>query len=177
MTKTGLNFNKLKLTFLILALAATLGIASYGYHVYSLFCDWQINMPQPQLEKLARDLRIYHAKIGQFPNTFIEIDDLIWHTKPSPNYGSEGRQTRAKNYYYFYTKVDNRTCTIWALPIGPQRHYASSFFLVLSPGWSRRWVGKAVDDETISSLPAIPAPDKLAGLGMRELPMQTLGSR
>lgn len=177
MTKTRLNFSKLKLTFLMLAFAATLGIASYGYHVYSLFRDWQINMPQPQLEKLTRDLRIYHAKEGYFPNTFIEVDKLIWRTKPSPHYGNEGRQARAKNYYYFYTKVDNQTCAIWALPIGPQRHYASSFFLVLSTGWSRSWIGKGMDDETITGLPAIPAPDKLAGLGMRELPVRTLRSR
>jgi hypothetical protein len=34
-----------------------------------------------------------------------------------------------------------------------------------------------MDDETISALPAIPTPDKLAGLGMRELPMQVSGSR
>jgi hypothetical protein len=96
MTKTGLNFNKLKFTFLVLAFAATLGIVSYGYHVYSLFRDWQFNMPQPQLEKLARDLLVYHVKEGHFPTTFIEIDNLIWHTKPNPNYGSEGRQARAE---------------------------------------------------------------------------------
>jgi hypothetical protein len=70
-----------------------------------------------------------------------------------------------------------QTCAIWALPIGPQRHYSPSFFLVYSLGWSRRWIGKAMDDETISSLPAIPGLDKLAGLGMRELPGQTLGAR
>jgi hypothetical protein len=96
---------------------------------------------------------------------------------PCPNYGSEGRQACVKNYYYFYTKVDNQTCAIWALPIGPQRHYASSFFLVLSPGWSRRWIGKSMGDETIASLPAIPALDKLTLLGMRELPGQTLEAR
>jgi hypothetical protein len=176
-TKTQLNFSKLKFTFIVLAFTAVLGIASYGYHVYSLFRDWQTNMPQPQLEKLIRDLRIYHAKEGHFPNTFLEINKLVWHTTPSPNYGRKGRQARTKNYYYFYTKVDNQTCAIWALPIGPQRHYASSFFLVLSPEWSRRWIGKAMDDETIGSLPAIPATDMLAGLGMRELPGQTVGAR
>jgi hypothetical protein len=177
MTKTGLNFNKLKFTFLVLAFAGTLGIGSYGYHIYTLFRDWQINMPQPQLEKLARDLRIYQVKEGHFPTTFIEINNLIWHTKPSPNYGSEGRQACVKNYYYFYTRVDNQTCAIWALPIGPQRHYASSFFVVYSFGWSRRWIGKAMNDETISSLPAIPAPDKLAELGMRELSARALRVR
>ena len=177
MTKTQLNFNKLKITYLMLGFAAALGIASYSYHVYSLFRDWQMNMPRPQLEKLIRDLRIFQAKEDRFPNTFVEIDNLIWHTKPKPNYGGEGRQARVKNYYYFYTKVDSQTCTIWALPIGPQRHYASSFFLVLSPKWLRTWVGKAMDDETISHLPAIPALDRLAGLGMQELPGRTFSIR
>ncbi|MBO0721906.1 MAG: hypothetical protein J2P41_13870 [Blastocatellia bacterium] len=177
MIKTQLNFSKPKFTFLVLAFSALLGIASYGYHIYSLFHDWQINMPQQQLEKLTRDLRVYQAKEGHFPNTFTEIDNLIWHTKPSLNYGSEGRQARTKNYYYFYTKIDNKTCAVWALPIGPQRHYASSYFLVLSPVWARRWIGKAMDDDIISSLPAIPTPDKLAELGMCELPGRTLSSR
>ena len=29
----------------------------------------------------------------------------------------QSQQARAKNYYYFYTRVDNHTSAIWALPI------------------------------------------------------------
>jgi hypothetical protein len=172
MGKSQFKFKRLKATYLMLAVAAILAVGSYGWHIYTLFRDWRINMPQPQIDKLARDLRIYHAKTGRFPNGFTEINGLIWRTKPTPNYGKEGRQARTKNYYYFYTKVNDHTCAFWALPTGPQRHYAASFFLVISPDWLRGWKGNALEDDTINSLPAIPVPDKLAELKMHELPGQ-----
>ncbi|MGE0128982.1 MAG: hypothetical protein AB7U82_12960 [Blastocatellales bacterium] len=177
MAKPELKFNKLKATYLMLALCAILAVGSYGWHVYSLFRDWRLNMPQPQIEKLTKDLRLYHAKTGRFPGTFVEINNLIWRTKPMPNYGVNGRQAWVKNYYYFYTNVDERTCAIWVLPVGPQRHYASSFFLVLSPEWLRSWKGNALDDETISGLPAIPSPDKLTETGMDETPVRVFTAR
>lgn len=176
-TKTRPGFSKLKITWLLLALAGVVAVGSYGWHVYTLFRDWQVNMPQPQIEKLTKDLRMYLAKTGHFPSTFVEINNLIWHTKPAPDYGSEGRQARAKNYYYFYTKVNDHTCVIWALPTGPQRHYASSFFLVLSPEWLRSWKGKALGDEAISGILAIPSPDRLAEMGMQEMPAQVSEAR
>jgi hypothetical protein len=159
-----------------LASAAILALAGYGWRAYTLFRDWQMNMPQPQIDKLVKDLRVYHARAGRFPNTFTEVNDLIWRTKPSPNYGRGGRQARTRNYYYFHTKVDNRTCAIWALPTGPQRHYASSFFLVLSPDWARNWKGKALTDDVIRTLPGIPNPDQLAALTMREMPARIFKS-
>lgn len=169
-SKSRLKFNKLKAASLFLASAAILALGGYGWRTYTLFRDWQMNMPQPQVEKLVRDLRVYHARAGRFPNSFAEINDLIWRMKPSPNYGRDGRQARHKNYYYFYTRVNDHTCTIWALPTGPQRHYASSFFLVLSTDWLRGWKGNALGDDVIGSLPAIPNPDQLAALTMRESP-------
>ncbi len=172
MPKPELKLNKLKATYLILALCAILAVGSYGWHVYTLFRDWQVNMPQPQIEKLTKDLRIYQAKTGHFPSSFVEINNLIWHTKPAPDYGDNGRQSRTKNYYYFYTKVNDHTCVIWALPTGPQRHYASSFFLVLSTEWLRSWKGAEMDDETIGTLPTIPSTNQLADLKMREMPSQ-----
>lgn len=170
MAKSQLKFDNLKASHVILALGITLTLGGYGWHLYSLFRDAQLNMPQPQIERLTKDLRLYHAKTGRLPNNFTEINDLIWRTKPAPNYGGNGRQARTKNYYYFYTRVDDRTCAIWALPTGPQRHYALSFFLVLSTEWLRTWKGKVIEDEMIEKLPAIPNPDQLAGLMMQELP-------
>lgn len=176
-TKTRSGFSKLNITWLLLALAGVFAVGSYGWHIYSLFRDWQVNMPQPQIEKLTKDLRIYHAKTGHFPRTFVEINNLIWHTKPTPDYGDKGKQSRTKNYYYFYTKADDHTCALWALPIGPQRHYASSFFIVLSADWLRTWKGRALNDDAINDLPIIPSLDKLAEMEMREMPRQILTER
>lgn len=176
-SKTRPSFSKLKITWLMLAIAGTLAAGSYGWHLYSLFRDWQLNMPQPQLEKLTGDLRLYHSRTGKFPTTFTEINDLLWHTKPTPNYGDDGRQARTKNYYYFYTRVDEQTCAIWALPMGPQRQYASSFFVVLTIQWLRSWRGKAIADDVISKLPAIPNLDQLAALMMQEMPARVFNQR
>src|SRR5689334_9772086 len=104
-TNTRLGFNKLKITWLLLALAGILAVGTYGWHVYTLFRDWQTNMPQPQIERLTKDLRLYHARLGRFPSTFAEINGQLWHTKPAPDYGPNGRQARAKNYYYLYTRM------------------------------------------------------------------------
>lgn len=167
---TNLNFGGMKITWLLLALAGLLTAGGYGWRIYSLFHDWQINVPQPQIEKLVNDLRLYHARTKQFPASFTEINALIWRTQPAPNYGSEGRQARVKHYYYFYTRVNSQTCAIWALPTGPRRQDASSFFVVLTPDWLRSWLGKALDDDVIHQLPAIPKPDQLAALSLQELP-------
>ena len=80
---------------------------------------------------------------------------------------------RAKIYYY--TKVSDETCAFWALPVGPKRHYAPSFFVVLSPGWMRAWRGEAMSDEEIARIPAIPSPTVLADLKMQETPSRIFG--
>jgi hypothetical protein len=162
--------SKLRIAFVFALVTIAAGAVSYGYHLYRLAQDLQINKPQPQVERLAQDLRRFYAETRRFPTNFIEINGRLWHTKPQPDYGSDERRAWTKNYYYFYTKVNDETCAFWALPIGPQRHYASSFFLVLSPEWIRAWKGPATGDEEIARVPSIPAPPVLAELKMQELP-------
>jgi hypothetical protein len=108
--------------------------------------------------RLIKDLRRFQSQTRHFPADVTEINQLIWRTNPTPDYGSDGRRARTKNYYYFYTKVNDETCAFWALPIGPRRHYASSFFIVVSPSWVRMWKGEALSDEEIARIPAIPSP-------------------
>ena len=166
------RFNKLRLSFIFALITITAGVGSYGYHLYKLLQDSQLNKPQPQIERLVKDLRLFQAQAHHYPKNFIEINQLIWRTIPAPDYGNEGRQARTKNYYYYYTKVSDETCAFWALPVGPQRHYAPSFFVVLSSGWMRVWKGLAMIDEEIARIPSIPSPTALA-----ELKMQEIGSR
>jgi hypothetical protein len=77
----------------------------------------------------------------------------------------------------FYTRVNERTCAIWALPTGTRRNYASSFFIVLTPEWMRSWKGNAIEDDVISRLPAIPKPDQLAALMMQEMPSRVFNQQ
>src|SRR5262249_36204946 len=172
-----LGGGKLRIIYLFAAVSVIIGIGGYGYHLYSLFRDLQINKPQPQVEKLIRDLRLYHTQIRRFPQNFPEINQLIWRTRPTTDYGKDGRQARTKNYYYFYTKVSDETCAFLALPQGPQRHYGSSFFIVLSLGWMRAWKGAEMSDESIAQIPAVPSPVMLAELKMQELPPRVFAAR
>jgi hypothetical protein len=75
-----------------------------------------------------------------------------------------GQCGQASNYRYLYTRVNGRQCAIWAIPFGPQRHYASSFFVVWSPGWMRAGKGQAMSDEELARIPAIPFPTILTEL-------------
>ncbi len=170
------RLSKLRIAFVFALVTIAAGAGSYGYHLYRLAQDLQVNKPQPQVERLARDLRRFYAETRRFPTNFIEINQLIWHTKPEPDYGSDGRRAWTKNYSYFYTKVNDETCVFWALPVGPQRQYAASFFIVLSPNWMRAWMGRAMSDEEISKVPAIPSPATLAEFKMQEAPSRVFSA-
>jgi hypothetical protein len=164
------GFSKLKATYLCLSMAAVAICGFYGCYLYTLFRDAQLNMPEPQIERLTRDLRLFQSRTRRFPKNFNEINDLIWNTRPKLDYGPDEKQVRVKNYRYIYTRVNNRQCAIWAIPLGAQRHYAFSFFIVLSPDWMRLWKGKAMSDEDMARIPAIPSPTTLAGFKLREMP-------
>jgi len=170
------RFSKLRIAFIFALVTIAAGAVSYGYHLYRLAQDLQVNEPQPQVERLARDLRRFYAETRRFPANFIEINGRLWHTKPQPDYGSDGRRAWTKNYFYFYTKVNDETCAFWALPIGPELHYASSFFVVLSPGWMRAWKGEAMSDEEIAQIPAIPSPAVLEQFKMQEMPSRVFSA-
>jgi hypothetical protein len=163
---------RLKIVSVMLVLAVASSLGAYTYHLYILFRDAQLNIPQPQVERLIRDLRAFHSKTKRFPRNFVEINAEIWHTVPTPSYGSDGRQARTKNYYYFYTMVNDRQFTLWAVPTGPRRDGASTFFLVATADWTRIWQGKALDESAVSSLPSIPSENGLANLHLIESPVR-----
>lgn len=170
------RLSKMRLSYLgaLVAIVACLG--GYSWHVYTLFREAQQTNPQPQVERLGKDLRTYHSRMRQFPVNFPAINQQLWHTTPTPDYGSDGRRASTKNYVYLYTKVNEESCAFWALPIGSRRDYASSFFIVLAPTWMRAWKGKAMRDEVLETLPMIPAPHQLADLNMQELPARVFNA-
>lgn len=171
------GLSKLRITYLFVIITVVVGIGSFGYYIYRNYRDARLNLPQAQVERLIKDLRLYQSQMRQFPATFAEVNERIWHTTPAPNYGSDNRRARTKNYYYRYTKVNGETCAFWALPVGPQRHYAPSFFVVLSPDWSRAWKGRSLSDEQIVQVAEVPSPEMLADLGMNEMPQLPSNAR
>ena len=165
-SKTG--FSRMKATYALLFLAVVVALGSYGWHLFTLYQAWQRDTPQPQVERLIRDLRRYHAETKRFPANFHEINGRLWHTKPQPDYGAQGREARVQNYLYRYTPVEAGKCVLWALPMGVQREYGSAFFVVITPEWVRGWKGKAMSDEKLQGLPAIAPLPGLADLGLVE---------
>jgi hypothetical protein len=166
----------LRYSYIFAMITIAAGASGYGYHLYKLLQDLRINKPQPQVERLTRDLRLFQTQAHHFPKNFTEINQLIWRSNPAPDYGSDGREARTKNYYYYYTRVGDEACAFWALPIGPQRHYSPTFFVVLSPGWMRAWKGQARSDEQIARIPAIPSPTVLAEYEMQETPARVFSA-
>lgn len=169
-TQRKAGFSKLKATYALLGVAVVLALGSYGWHLYRLYQAWQRDTPQPQVERLIRDLRRYHSETNRFPASFHEINARLWHTKPQPNYGANGREARVKNYLYRYTQVEAGKCVLWGLPTGPQREYGAAFFVVITPGWLHGWRGQALKDEAIAALPDVPTSQVLAKLQMSEIP-------
>lgn len=170
MPEGATRISKWRLTYIVALLSVIAGLSSYGWYIYTLVRNAQADKPQPQIERLIKDLLTYHRQTRQFPKNFVEINQRLWHTVPSPDYGQGAREARTKNYFYWYTQVNADTCAFWALPTGPQRQYASAFFIVLAPGWARAWKGKACSDEEINGLPAIPSSQLIATMQMQELP-------
>lgn len=170
------RFNKLRPSYIFALITIAAGAGGYGFYLYRLARDSQVNKPLPQVERLVRDLRLFQTRTSRLPKNFIEVNQLIWRAAPAPDYGSDGRQARVKNYYYYYTKVSDEICAFWALPLGPQRHYATSFFIVLSPDWMRAWKGRAMSDEEIARIPAIPSPTVLDDLKMQETPARVFST-
>ena len=105
-SETGLHWSKWRLTHIVTLLSVIAGLGSYGWYIYTLMRDAQHHKPQPQIEKLLKDLRTYHISTKQFPHNFAEINQRLWHTTPPPDYGKDEREARTKNYYYRYTKVN-----------------------------------------------------------------------
>lgn len=161
-----------RLTWIVLAAAVCLAAGSYGYHLFRLYQQWQHDTPQPQVERLIQDLRRFHAETKQFPSNFHGINQRLWHTRPEPDYGTDGKQARVKNYLYRYTRIETGKCALWALPLGTQREYGTAFFVVLTPEWVRAWQGKALSDTQIEQLPTVPTREELSILALRELPVR-----
>ena len=97
-SETRIRFSKWRLTYIVALLSVIAGLSSYGWYIYTLVRDAQRHKPQPQIEKLLKDLRAYHTNTKQFPNNFTEINQRLWHTTPPPDYGPDGREARTKNY-------------------------------------------------------------------------------
>ncbi len=168
MAETGDKKPTLKLPFIALAAIAVFGGCVYGYHLYQLARAEEALVPQLAVAQLVNSLRAYQAKIGQFPKNFHEVNERIWRRNPPPAFGQEGCDITLNHYWYFFTRINEETCAVWALPLGPKRELSKAFYVVLTPQWMRVWKGAALSDEQLRLIRNIPTPELLAQLGMKE---------
>src|SRR5262249_2203292 len=70
--------------------------------------------------------------------------------------------------------TDGNRCVLWAIPLGRQRHYASALF---APGWKRVRQENALNEGSISPLPAIPTAYDLSALQLHEIALKLRESR
>ncbi|NOT62669.1 MAG: hypothetical protein HOP19_20880, partial [Acidobacteria bacterium] len=58
--------SKLRLTYLFALLTAVVALGGYGYHLYALFQGALCTKPEPQIERLIKDLRAFHTQTRSF---------------------------------------------------------------------------------------------------------------
>jgi hypothetical protein len=55
------RFNKLRPSYIFALITIAAGAGGYGYHLYRLARDSQIDKPQPQVERLVKDFRLFQS--------------------------------------------------------------------------------------------------------------------
>lgn len=124
--------------------------------------------PRLAVESLVKALRAHHRQTGRFPNDFRELEARVWRHKTPPDFGADGKNLSAANYYYIYHQADARTATIWIIPTGPRRNEGSTHFLLLTPDDLRRWKGAPLSLDEVKKLPSVPQYREMGVLGMIE---------
>jgi hypothetical protein len=144
MPEGAMRISKWRLTYIAALLSVIAGLSSYGWYIYTLVRDAQAYKPQPQIERLLKDLLTYHQQTKQFPRNFDDINQRLWHTTPPPDYGKDRREARTKNYYYWYTYVKIPACSGRCPPASsdsmPRRFSSSSRRVGCGRGRARRAV-------------------------------------
>lgn len=164
--KTGL-----KISFILLAVAAVVTIGCYIYSRWAESQRQQELLPRLAADSMIKGLRQYQRQAGQFPEDLSELEQRVWRHEKPPDFGPAKRTLTVANYYYMYSRVDPLTCALWAIPSGPRREEGSTHFLVVGPEVIRRWKGPALSKSDMDKLAAVPTSDVLSVLGMTEQPM------
>ncbi len=154
-------------SYILLVLAVLVYLCVWGYSVFA--AEWKAKAEVPQIDpilQIIKGLRQYQSVNAQFPQTFNQVEAVVW-KHPNPlDYGAGGHSLVIKNYYYYYTSISPTRCTLWAIPIGSHAGEASSYFLILTPTDREKFKGPPLDLKEVSSISGAPTYTQLAMLGM-----------
>lgn len=164
----GARKQKFKLTFVILGVSVIVLVISFAYGTWARTEREKEMVPRLAAESMVKSLRQFQRQTGQFPDDFLELEQRVWRHSRVPDFGRSKRTLTVANYYYVYGKSDAFTCTVWAIPSGPKREEASTYFMVITPDVIRRWKGPALTKTDIDKIAPEPTGDLLNMLGLTE---------
>jgi len=157
---------KVKMTFVItLILLLCTGLA-WGYSAYQQSVAADAKLPKVALNKLIKDLRGYHKTVGKFPESFEQLQTVVWKLPRPPRFADNGQSFTMRNYYYLLTQITPHAVTLWAAPINERYHEGNTFFLVVYPDREEVWKGAALEPKDFAELPANPTAFQLATMGL-----------
>lgn len=164
----GENRFKLKASYIILPVLLIVMVISYFYSGWAQSRRFEASLPRDGSDSMIKGLMTFKEGAGRFPLNFLEVEDRIWKHQKRPNFGETGKTLLVYNYHYIYFQKDNFTCTLWALPAGPRRSEASTFFFYITSDAIRKWKGPDLSEDDIKKLNSLPDPSLLAVMGMTE---------
>lgn len=162
-------FNRLKISFVIAPLALVLIVAAYIYSLWAADRAKANDLPVEAVSAMTRDLLRFHEKRGAFPADFTQLEGVVWERKQR-SFSINNRAYNYRNYYYFYSRINEHQFTLWAIPTGGQREESPTWFLVVTPNFSRRFKGAALPFEQAEKIEPNPAIKKLGAFGLVEQP-------
>ena len=163
--KTGKH--RFGFSYALLALAVLIYFGSWAYSAYA--AEWRAKSEIPKIDpvlKIIKGLRQYQKQKATFPPGFNEVEAVVWRHLTPPTYGLGGRTVTVQNYYYYYTFISPKRCTLWMVPVGPHTEEANTYFLILTPDDREKWKGPALDLKEAATISGTPTYTQLAMLGM-----------
>lgn len=159
--------NRLKLTFLLMPAALLLVVGAYVYSLWIAEKGKAAEMPVDAVSLMMRDLLRFHEKRGGFPASLKDLEGVVWDRKER-EFMAEGKGFLHRNYYYLYSRIGDHRFTVWAIPTGPSRNEAVSWFLAATPEACRQWKGAALPIDQIQRVNSDPSITQLGVLGLIE---------
>lgn len=160
----------LKISLALFPLFAVVLIGTYVYSLWAVERRRSADIPVEATSMMMRDLLAFHKKRGSFPSNLKELEGVIWEKKVDRDFSIENRALSHRNYLYLYTPLSPHEFTLWALPTGPSRSEAATWFLDVSHDQCRRWEGAALPPDSVRQIVTSPSNAQLGVLGLTEQP-------
>lgn len=159
---------RLKVSFVLIALAILLVVGGYVYSLWAADRQAAAATPVEATSMMIRDLLAFHKKRGSFPKDLEELEGVIWDKKKSREFSIGNRGFLHRNYFYFYTRLDPHHLTLWAIPTGQIPDEAATIFVSGSQGVFRTWKGAALSPDFVGGIKVNPSEIELGSLGLIE---------